>query len=171
MSPRKSESSAFRTWFTRVALAGWAVYALAILLFPLWDEAKERNRAFQRDTASYEMCKNVAAEHRVPAKLSQCDNVYQARLDRDSETYQFGSEYRAMGWRLAWVVPVALFVPPLIFFVVACVAVFGFLKLANWLRTGLDRGLARAEAAPAMPSEIADLPLARFCPSDVLSVK
>lgn len=145
----KFQASICRRWLVRIALAGWVIYAIGILLFPLWDEAKERNRAFVRDSGAYDICKSAAAEHKVPQKLSNCENVYQARLERDTETYRFGSEYRAMGWRQAWVVLAALCVPPLIFFVIAFGVIFGFVKVVSWLRRGLDSQWHRGETAPA----------------------
>ena len=168
MFSTRPETSNCRTWLTRIALVAWAVYAFAILLFPLWDEAKERNRAFHRDSAAYEVCKSIAAEHRIPEKQAECESVYRARSDRDAEAYQFGSEYRAMGWHGVWMVAAAVLIPPVIFFVIVYGVVAGLVKVAKWLRRGLDRGLVRSGSAPAIQSELRDLPLTRFRPTRVL---
>jgi hypothetical protein len=69
--------------------------------------------------------------------------VYRARMDRDDETYRFGSEYRSMGWHAAWAVPAALFAPPLIFFVFVYGIILGLVKTVNWLGKGF-----RQEATP-----------------------
>ncbi len=165
MFSTRTETSHCRTWLVRIALVGWAIYAFAVLLFPLWDEAKERNRAFHRDSASYEVCKSIAAEHRIPEKQAECDSVYRARLDRDAEAFRFGSEYQAMGWHAAWMIAAALFIPPLIFFVIAYGVIAGLVKTAKLLRKGIDRGLIRAGNSATIEH---DLPLTRFRPSRVL---
>jgi hypothetical protein len=142
-SCRRTETSSYRTWLKRIAAISWLFYAIGILLIPLWDEARERNRAFERASASYQVCKNVATERGIPERQIECDNVYRARMDRDDETYRFGSDYRSMGWHAAWVVPAALFAPPLVFFVVVYGLILGLVKTVNWLGKGF-----REEAIP-----------------------
>ena len=132
----KPQSPNYRAWLKRIAVIVWAIYAMGILLLPFWDELRERNRAFERDSASYQVCKSVAAERGIPEKQIECDSVYHARMDRDDETYRFGSEYRSMGWHAAWAVPAALFTPLLIFFLVVYPAILGVVKLVNWLGKG-----------------------------------
>lgn len=144
----KPEGSNWRKWFKRIALATWAIYAVAILLFPLWDEAKERNQAFHRNSSSYQVCSAIAAK-RGPQSQAECDNVFRARMDRDVETYRLGSEYRAMGWHLAWVVPAAL-CAPLIFLVLAYGAILLFAKTVKALRNGFSQGIASVGTAPSM---------------------
>jgi len=125
ISLARPASSGNRTWLKRAAIVGWLIYALGVVLFPFWDEAKERNRALDRNAASYQVCKQAASDRGIPDKQSECDSVYQARMERDDEAYQFGSEYRAMGWHLAWIVPVAMIAPPLILYVL----VYGIIAL------------------------------------------
>jgi len=136
ISRNKPESSNYRTWLKRIAVVSWVFYAIGILLLPFWDEAKERNRAFDRASTSYQVCKSAAAERGIPENQIECDSVYHARMDRDDETYRFGSEYRSMGWHAAWAVPAAMVVPPLIFFVVAYGVILGLVKMVNWLGKG-----------------------------------
>jgi len=136
ISVTRPGSSDYRTWLKRIAVFSWVIYAMSILLLPFWDEARERSRAYERASTSYQVCKNVAAERGIPEKQIECDNVYHARTDRDDETYRFGSEYRSMGWHAAWAVPAALFAPPLIFFVVVYGIILGLVKTVNWLGKG-----------------------------------
>src|ERR1700738_2979240 len=143
ISLKRPGCSNYRTWLKRIAVCSWGLYAIGILLLPFWDEAKERSRAYDRALTSYQVCKSVAAERGIPEKQIECDNVYHARMDRDDETYRFGSEYRSMGWHAAWAVPAALFAPPLIFFVVVYGIILGLVKTVNWLGKGF-----RQEATP-----------------------
>ena len=136
ISVARPGSSNYRTWLKRIAVFAWVIYAMSVLLLPFWDEAKERNRAFDRDSTSYQVCKSVAAERGIPEKQIECDSVYHARIDRDAETFGFGSEYRSMGWHAAWAIPAALFAPPLIFFVVVYGIILGLVNSVNWLSKG-----------------------------------
>jgi hypothetical protein len=129
----ESASLDYRGWLKRIALVGWLIYAVGVILLPFWDEAKERNQALERASVSYEACKSVAAERGLSETLSECDNVYRARMDRNDEIYHFGSEYRSMGWHVAWVVPAAVFAPPLLFFVFVYGLIFVGRKTVNWL--------------------------------------
>ena len=140
LAPVKAASPSvdYRTWFKRIALAGWLIYAICIILLPFWDEAKERNLALDRASTSYQACKAVAVERGVSESQIECDNVYRARTERDEETYRFGSEYQSMGWHVAWVVPTAVFVPPMLFFGFVYGAIFGVRKMANWLGRGVQ---------------------------------
>ena len=142
ISLKKSESFNYRTWIKRIAVTAWVFYAVGILVLPFWDEAKERNRAFDRDSTSYQVCKSVAAERGIPENQIECDSVYHARIDRDAETFGFGSEYRSMGWHAAWAVPAALFAPLLIFFVIVYPAILGLVKTVNWLGKGFGNTAA-----------------------------
>ena len=148
--PQKPEASNWRKWFKRIALTGWAIYALGMLLFPLWDEMRERDRAFHRNSASYQVCSAIAAK-RGQGSQAECDSVFRARMDRDVEAYRLGSEYRAMGWHLAWVVPVAL-CAPLIFLVFAYGAILAFAKIMKACRNGFNQGVARVGGAPSIES-------------------
>jgi hypothetical protein len=143
ISVARPGSSNYRTWLKRIAVVSWVIYAVGILLLPFWDEAKERSRAYNRALTSYQVCKNVAAERGIPEKQIECDNVYHARMDRDDETYRFGSEYRSMGWHAAWAVPAALFAPPLIFFVVVYGIILALVKTVNWLGKGFREATPR----------------------------
>jgi hypothetical protein len=136
ISVTRPGSSDYRAWLKRIAVFAWVIYATGILLLPFLDEARERNRAYERASTSYQVCKNVVAERGIPEKQIECDNVYHARMDRDDETYRLGSEYRSMGWHAAWAVPAALFAPPLIFFVVVYGMILGLVKMVNWLGKG-----------------------------------
>jgi hypothetical protein len=136
ISVTRAGSPDYRRWLKRIAVFAWVIYAGGILLLPFWDEARERNRALERASISYQVCKDASAERGIPEKQIECDNVYRARMERDDETYRFGSNYRSMGWHAAWAIPAALFAPPLIFFVVVYGIILGLVNSVNWLSKG-----------------------------------
>src|ERR1700693_4984766 len=87
ISLKRPQGSNYRTWLKRIAVISWVIYAIGIVLLPFWDEAKERNRALDRNLSSYQVCKSVAAERGLSEKQIECNSVYHARMDRDDETY------------------------------------------------------------------------------------
>jgi hypothetical protein len=123
----------YRKWFNRFAVIVWGIYAAGILLLPFCDEAKERHRAFDRDATSYQLCKSATEARAISANQVECDEVYHARRDRDAEAYRFGSDYRALGWHLAWIIPASVLGLPLILYVVLYSLIFGLAKAVTWL--------------------------------------
>jgi hypothetical protein len=122
-----------RNVFRWIALVAWVTYASGLLVFPFWDEVHERSRALDRDSKSYQTCRNVAAQRGIPDDELECKEVFDARMSRDAQTYRFGSEYQALGWPAVFAFLAIAFAPPLVLFGCSYLAMLAIVKTGDWI--------------------------------------
>ena len=135
MHGRRDGQMSLRRGFNRVFVILWAVYVIWIIWYPIHEEMKMRQAAFDVTGAIYQSCLQAHDS-------SRCWTEYEDGLKRDMELYKIGGIWTENGWNLLWLVPVVLFVPP----AAAYGVVLGLVKVGAWVVSGF-RG-PKASSAP-----------------------
>jgi hypothetical protein len=138
MTPDK-RSLDYRRGFRRLFALGWIAYAIMVLVAPFYLVGIARQEAMQRYADSYVQCihRNDALQRtewqaQSSALWSQCERERDQIIARERLNHRPTAYYRALGWHAVWVLPLVLFVPPLIVYGL-CV---GIARVLLWVRNG-----------------------------------
>jgi hypothetical protein len=113
-----------RRGFKRIFVIFWLVYAAWVVWYPIHENAKNRQQAFDLTGAVYQTCMQAR-------DTTGCWEEYQRGMDRDVQLYR-GSIWTESGWHLLWIVPGVLLIPPAIF----CGVAWGLVRTGLWVVNG-----------------------------------
>lgn len=114
----------------RIGLIAWIIYVLFILTFPFFEANRQLKDALALAYSSHSNC--VETNLRDLKPIGGCDAELKSQSDEDFKVFGPLSIYRSMGWNLLWLVPVMIFVPPLILYGM----LRGLIALGSWIVRG-----------------------------------
>ena len=106
--------------FHRIFVILSVLYMVAVALFPFYEDKKEMDTQLARSISIYRSCMDAARSEAQGLSIVEGIAAYKAcndefdRYTRQSMSVESWKGIWAEGWRLLWIVPAVLLIPPLI---------------------------------------------------------
>lgn len=117
-----------RRGLTRIGIILWVFYAGWVAWYPIHDDIRRRQEAYNLTGEVLQGCLRYADN-------SDCWPKYEQGMKKDKELYPIGSLWTESGWNLLWLLPTALFVPPVVLYGI----IWALVKIVLWVASGFRR--------------------------------